>query len=701
MKISRRIKFFSIFSLISIFIFISLFGIWIYQIDIYWTPILEPRLKERQSSSSIRIMALDSEGNQKWLSSLTAGRLEERLPLKINEVPPLLVQSIVVLEDPRFLEHGGFDITGILRAAVVNFLSLKFSQGGSTITQQLVKNVFLTQEKTLKRKITEIVLAALLENRFSKDEILEAYMNEVYLGQIGGAEIHGVGRGSEYYFGKKVNELELHEMALLAAMIAGPGYYSPWNAVERTRARRDRVLKTLADNKLILESELTSAMSKSLPLKAEKVSSTKAPYLLDAMKNSIVEEFGEINLLKGGFDIVLSLDLDLQARAEKKLLDWSQKLDPQNQALIVAADPQTCRIKTYVGGTQYSVTQLDRILQSKRPIGSLMKPLEIESPLSNLTDFHLSTAIDDAAFEWKFDSGRGKWKPENYDKKYRGLVSLRQTIENSLNVPLAKLFFKHYPNGILTELFDPLKAMGFQIPENRALPSALLGAIEQRPWDVLSAYVKLTRRAMGLASDAADLGCRLSFIHSTQGTSQDSEGETSSELLEEPFQFDSSRLVIAALEGAVRRGTSNALGAKLPLTQPWAGKTGSSSDLRDAWYVAVSPHLVLLVWTGRDDNGKTTYSGATGALPLVSDLILGFAEKKSPEAWSWPMPKNLEWRPVLVDRLCRPSETDEALLKSAAPEPSSTTPPPEVFEWQSKKYIYELFKNGSVPEICS
>ncbi len=689
-----------IFTLSFVFVLLltGYFAFWIYQIDSEWSPLIETRIQERQSFSSIRVFANDKDGQQKWLSSFTAGRIEERLPLKISDLPPLLVQSIVVLEDPRFLEHGGFDITGILRAALVNIASMRFSQGGSTITQQLVKNVFLTQEKTLKRKFTEIVLAALIENRFSKDEILEAYMNEVYLGQIGSAEIHGVGRGSEYYFNKKVNELELHEVALIAAMIAGPGYYSPWNATERTRARRDRVLNTLFESQLILESELKNAINQALPTKSEKVSGTKAPYLLDALKPQLLEVFDEKNILKGGFDLTLGLDLDLQEKAERKLKDWSQTVDPQQQALIVAADPQSCLIKIYVGGTNYGLTQLDRIRQSKRPIGSLIKPLELEPLLDS--EINLATGLDDSPFEWTYDSGRGKWKPENYDKKYRGLVSVRKTIEQSYNVPIAKLFFKLNPNGLLGDLLSPLKVFDFEIPEDRALPSAILGAIEQRPWEVLNAYVKLTRRAMGLSSDAADLDCRLSFIKST--TLQDDligspENTTDPE---ESFHYESARLVVASLEGAVRRGTSAALGAKLSPNQPWAGKTGSSSDLRDAWYVAMSPHLVLLVWTGRDDNEKTTFSGATGALPLVTDLIQYFATQKSPETWQWPMPKKLEWHPVHSQKLCRPSETTELILKSQKPEPTLTTPPPASFEWENQSYYYELFKNGVFPPFC-
>ena len=728
-------------------------GVWIWHIDSTWSPIIEPRIKERQQVGSIRVMAQDLKGQPKWIGSLTAGRMEERQPLKLSEVPPQMVQSIVVLEDPRFLQHGGFDVLGIVRAAGKNLVSMRYGQGGSTITQQLVKNVFLTSKKTLRRKFTELVLSAMIENRFSKDEILEAYMNEVYLGQLGAIEIHGVGRAAEYYFGKKVDQLEIHEMALLAAMIAGPGVYSPWKAPDKTRARRDRVLRSLFEAKLILPEEYESALKKPLPPHSTFIAPTRAAYLMDALRENLLQERGEMDLLKGGFDLQVGLDLELQELAEKSLQEKAQQAgDAKAQGLVVAADPVTCEVRAYVGGTNYQVTQLDRIRQSKRAIGSLMKPLEISRVLDDdAGKLSLATVLKDEPLEWSFDSGRSKWKPLNYDNKFRGPVTLRKALEESLNVPIVRVFFERVPSGLLQDTFDPVRALGLEIPQERALPSALLGSVDQTPWNTLQAYVKLVRQAMGIAGDAGDFGCRLS-LSSTHANTPPSETANPSSAAASPntppatipaqtetppsapvtkegaaapespaapaeaknstmslpeygketgFAQNGARLTIAALEGALRRGTSRSLGAKLPINQTWAGKTGTSSDGRDAWYASLSPRLVLIAWAGRDDNGKTKFTGASGALPLVAPLIEAWSKREEiAKGWKWPSTKEMLWKPLRLDGMCRPPEIQIALIKSGHPEPIATTPPPEAFKYEDKDYIYEVVRQGAEAPEC-
>lgn len=672
------------------------FALWVWQIDRTWSPVIEPRIKERQQTGSVRVLTKDAFGKDRWIGSFTSGRMEERQPLRLSDVPPLLVQSIVVLEDPRFLNHDGFDVFGIFRAMAANARRMRFAQGGSTITQQLVKNIFLSGEKKLKRKATELILAALVEKRFTKDEILEAYMNEVYLGQLGSVEIHGVGRASEYYFGKKVGDLELPEMALLAAMIAGPGVYSPWRAPEKTRARRDRVLKALAEAQLILPEELTTAMKAPLPGSSNFLAPIRAAYLMDALRERLHQEQGEEALLKGGFDLRLGLDLELQETAEKALAEAAAGWEPAQQAVIVAADPRTCVIRAYVGGTDYRVTQLDRVRQSRRPIGSLMKPLEIAPLLGNDPTLTLATPLEDRPLEWNYDQGRGQWSPENYDHKYRGITSMRTALEESLNVPVARVFFERVPEGNLSAILDPVRAFGLDIPENRALPSAVLGAIDQTPFATLGAYVKLVRQATGLAGDAADLGCRLAF----EEVAADSPLKTQLPP-ETRFGQSGSRLAIAALEGALRRGTSVALGSKLPLTQPWAGKTGTSSDKRDSWYAALSPELVVLGWVGRDDNLQTGLTGASGALPLVAKIVQAYAKRTPPETgWAWPEAPGLEWHAIRTKELCRPGNILQQQVEGLQPMPKAATPPPAPFRFENHDYVLELFRKEVVAPEC-
>lgn len=664
-------------------------ALFVWSIDREWSGVLKDRILEENKRSSIRVLVRDTKTNEKkWMGSISAGRLEDRQPVLISDVPPLLLQSIVTLEDPRFLGHEGFDSIGIMRAMLTNLTKLRYAQGGSTITQQLVKNVFLTSEKTLRRKLTELVLSALVEKKFTKDEILVAYLNEIYFGQLGPVEVHGVARGADYYFSKPLQDLELHEMALLAAIVKGPGYYSPWRHAERTLARRNFVLGKLYESQLILESEYQEALKKPLPVRRNMTTPFRAPYVMDALRQKLLEERGETALLSQAFEVTLALDLDLQEQGEKILLETSQSWEPEQQAILLAARPSDCRIVGYVGGTHYQVTQLDHIRQIERPIGSLVKPLLL-SELLNKPDLNLATTLDDQPLEWSFDNNRGKWSPSNFDRKFRGKVRVRNILESSLNVPFVRIFFERNPSGLLWEQLDPLRAFGLKTPVDRAYPAALLGTIEQSPWRTMEAMLKMSRRALGLASTAADLDCQLAFEESTSPVT------TTATLDTVPYGQAGARLAIAALEGAVRRGTSLALGSKLPMNQAWAGKTGTSSDQRDSWYTLLSPDLVFLSWVGRDDNKETRFTGATGALPLVSSWVR--SRLKDPAlaeaAWNWPEPADLEWR--LID-----PETGCERSSSGLNKPESTTPPPEIFDHVAKPALWEIFKAGSELEAC-
>jgi penicillin-binding protein 1B len=660
----------------------------VWSVDREWSGVLKDRILEENNRSSIRVMVRDTQsGEKKWMGSISAGRLEDRQPVALSEVPPLLLQSIVTLEDPRFLGHGGFDTTGIVRAMFANLKTLRYAQGGSTITQQLVKNVFLSNEKTLRRKLTELVLSALVEKNFSKDDILVAYLNEIYFGQLGPVEVHGIARGADYYFGKSLKDLELHEMALLAALVKGPGHYSPWRHAERALTRRNFVLGKLFESQMILESEYQEALKKPLPVRLNRITPFRAPYVMDALRQRLLEEKGENALLSTAFDVTLSLDLELQEQAEKILLETSQSWEPEQQAILFAARPRDCRILGYVGGTHYQVTQLDHIRQIERPIGSLVKPLLMASLLEG-PDLSLASTFDDQPLEWSYDNNRGSWSPSNFDRKFRGKVRVREILETSLNVPFVRIFFERNPSGLLWEDLDPLRALGLKAPQDRALPAALLGTIEQSPWRTMEAYLRLTRRAMGLASDAADLDCRLDFEEPAMTQTPPTEAT--------PYGQNGARLALGALEGAVRRGTSVALGSKLSVNQAWAGKTGTSSDQRDSWYALMSPEIVLLAWVGRDDNKETRFTGATGALPLVSAWVR--SRLKSPAhaeaVWSWPTPGGSEWR--LID-----PETGCERSSSGLSQPASTTPPPEVFEHEGRKAVWEFFRSGTSLAACT
>jgi penicillin-binding protein 1B len=411
---------------------------------------------------------------------------------------------------------------------------------------------------------------------------------------------------------------------------------------------------------------------------------------MDALRTHLINTRGENDVLAGGFDVRIGLDTGLQSLAENTLLEFRNQHQGLYQALILAGDPRSCEIRAYAGGTLYRDSQLDRIRQSRRPSGSLVKPLLISDLLETQGhSAHLAMILKDEPLEWRY--GRQVWKPVNYDNKFRGPVSLRQTLEESLNVPLVALFESIEPSGMLTDILDPLRAMGLEVPPERALPSAILGAIDQSPWATLQSYLKFTRRALGWADTAADLGCELQFekrIPDEIATLSPEGGR------EDAYNSLGSRLAVSTLEGALRRGTSRGLGAKLPQDQAWAAKTGTSSDLRDSWFVAMSPELVVLSWVGRDDNQKTPFTGATGALPLAKPLIQSASSRVS--AWNWPQSSKLIWKLVDVDSGC--SIDDPSLWNTAMS--ASTSPPPGVFRVNSRNLRLELFIESQLAEPC-
>ncbi len=258
-----------------------------------WSPFLEQRMRTRQQANSIRILARNQKGGEEWVASLVGGKIDARKNLTLAEVNPLLLSAIVELEDPRFLEHGGFDVIGIARAMIKNIMSFSYREGASTLTQQLVKNLFLTQEKTLSRKAKEIVISVLIEKQFQKEEILEAYVNEIFMGQIGYGDILGLQRAAEFYFGKDQEELNVAESALMAAMVAGSAFYSPFKHPDRTISRRSKVLSILLRTERITQDEYDEAMNSPLPKAPHPSFRSKASYAVEEIRNALIARDGE------------------------------------------------------------------------------------------------------------------------------------------------------------------------------------------------------------------------------------------------------------------------------------------------------------------------------------------------------------------------------------------------------------------------
>lgn len=664
-----------------------------------WSPILDQRIRSRHQANSIRILARNREGAEEWMASIVGGKLDSRKNLTLAEVNPLLLNAIVELEDPRFLEHGGFDVQGIVRAAIKNVLSLSYKEGASTLTQQLVKNLFLTQEKTLSRKAKELVISTLVEKQFKKEEILEAYINEIFMGQVGYGDILGLQKAAEFYFGKDQSELSVAESALLAAMVAGSAFYSPFKHPERTIARRSRVLKTLLDSEKIEQEEYDEAMNASLPKEPHPSFRSKASYAIEEIRDELVAQRGEEAVVMGGFDVESSLDSDLQRASEELFLNESKKWPKTLQVALVGIDPRSCEYRVYQGGTSYAKTQYNRLTRAKRPPGSLVKPLLITPLFESDPSIHLAKRDLDERFTWSYDSNRGSWSPQNYDRKYRGEVTLRHTLEQSLNVPFVKVFQQKEPNGLFWNLFSPILPWGMDIPRERALPSALLGSVEQRPIDMALSYVSLVRTALGLSS-FGEGACTAKFLPESSESSENAFYENSSS--DEKSGQIGSLLVLEAMQGVVRRGTARVLGAQLPANQPWAGKTGTSSDKRDAWFVAASPRLVLLAWLGMDENIETEYTGAWLASQLVAPLLKTYAGSLPPEGFSWPEHSKLDWKVIDEDRGCEFAGTVAREFKDSFDDQiKGANGLPNATKIKGHRLTFELFKENDQLSYCN
>ncbi|MEI7440138.1 MAG: transglycosylase domain-containing protein [bacterium] len=655
-----------------------------------WSPLLEQRIRSRQQVSTIRVLAKNQKGEDEWISSIVGGHAEVRKNVPLAEVNPMLLEAIVSLEDPRFLSHGGFDVFGIARAAFKNLINLRYKEGASTLTQQLVKNLFLTQEKTLMRKFKEIVLSILVEKRFQKEEILEAYLNEVFMGQVEYPDVLGIQKAAEFYFGKDQSQLEVHEVALISAMVAGSGFYSPFKHPDRALARRNKVLNILLNAEKITQEEFDSALKLPLPKEPHPSFRSKASYAIDEIRDSLVKKDGELRVVLGGYDVQTTLDADLQRQSEELFLKESKTWPKQLQVALVGIDPRTCEYKVYQGGTSYTATQYNRLTRAKRPPGSLIKPLLLAPIISKNSHIHLAKLIQDEEFTWTYDKGRGQWSPKNYDRKYRGTVSLRTTLEQSLNIPFTKIFQELEPNGLLKDIFSPVVNWGLDIPDNRALPSALLGSVEQKPLDMARAYVSLVRTALGYQS-LNDTACTPSFLPK----------EISSDFLNANKTDQAGALLtLEAMQGVVRRGSARVLGSQLPTNQEWAGKTGTSSDKRDAWFVLASPELVLLAWMGMDQNIETDFTGAWLSSHLIAPLIKNYSEN-FPDGFSWPINSQLVWKVIDLERGCEyPGAYARELREKFSNQIKSKEGLPNEAIVDGHHLAFELFKESDELSYC-
>jgi len=544
---------------------------------------------------------------------------EDRIVLRPDEIPPLLATVLKGVEDRRFDEHHGVDPRSIIRAMWANVRAHRIVQGGSTLTQQLIKNYFLTDTQTFGRKWKEAIMAICLESHYSKEEILVAYINEITLGQDGPRPIHGFGLGAEFYFGKPVSELQLSEIALLVSVVRGPSYYDPFRHPDRARARRDLVLHELAEQQLISTIDADRAAQE--PLGVRSHGGGYVPAFLDLVRRDLKRDFPNIDLATEGLQVFTTLDPRAQASAEKALSKGLERLDatrhaPESlQGAVVVCDPQSGDVLAVVGGRDVGREGFDRALDARRPIGSLVKPAVYLAALMS-GRYHAASHIEDAPIEVTLDNG-DVWSPKNYTREVFGDVTLVHALAESMNMATVRLGM----DVGLSNIADTLEKLGVS-PRPALLPSMILGTIELTPLEVANVY-----------STLANGGFQVK-LHSVQGL-LGADGKVIKRFKGELTQVLPPEQVYALnrmLMTVTTRGTGHALQSRFGrLTL--AGKTGTSSDTRDSWFAGFSGSHVLVTWVGYDDNRVTGLTGALGALPIWADTLSGIrTEPFSPVA---------------------------------------------------------------------
>ena len=540
------------------------------------------------------------------LGRFSAQSDEDRELLPLSAIPQPLIDTLLVTEDQHFYEHIGISFSAIARAAWTNLRAGETEQGASTITQQLVKNYFLNSERTWWRKIREALMAIVLEWNYSKDEILEAYLNEIYFGQDGQRAIHGVSLASRYYFGKPVSELDTAETALLIGMIRGPSFYSPWKQAERTKERRNYVLARRQHVGQLDAEELSQWQQAPLGvLHQPRPLSGKMPAVLDVIKRELRADLGQVDTTNSGLQVFTSIDPVLQRKTELVVEKALQRLDPSGplQAAMVVTDRQQGRLRAIVAGRDSSYAGFNRALDAKRPVGSTLKPMIYYAALQRSQQFDLGTALQDSAFIMRADDGE-TWQPKNYDGVARGIVPLQRALAESLNLATARLAMEIG----LPAVERTLKDMGMQ-RDIRLWPSLALGALELSPFDVTALYSGLANGSTVRRPTA------IRAVRRDDGKSWLRPDDVHGKLMPSTVF-----LVDYALQTAVREGTGRSLGARFPDSN-LAGKTGTTNDQRDSWFAGFDGEHLAVVWLGRDDNQSTGLSGASGAMQVFADWL--------------------------------------------------------------------------------
>ncbi len=569
---------------------------------------------------------------------------EDRTLLGPDDVPAFLINALIAVEDQQFYTHFGLDIRGIARAFWVNLRNVELSQGGSTLTQQLVKNFFLTQERTLSRKLNEIIMAVLLERRYGKDEILQAYLNEVYLGQNGARGVHGFGSAAEFYFNKPLTELREDQLALLAGMVLGASVYNPRRYPERALSRRNLVLKMMTDESYIDEQTAVSLRDRPLDVSATPGGAgSKYPAFLDLARRQLLLDYKSDDLKNEGLRIYTTLDPAIQDKLDTIIDRRITSLEKQRaleagslESATVIVKPVKGEVVAISGGRQPELTGFNHALDAKRPIGSLIKPFIYLTALSDPGRFNLLSVVEDNAIRLKQANG-SIWQPDNYDKTYHGSVSLLEAIVNSYNLATVH-------TGMQTgmdKVINTLKLAGVNAPLN-PYPSLLLGAVDLSPYEVTQMYQTLANGGYRVTLNAI-----LEVLNSEGEPLQRHQLDMVPALEPEPVF-----LVNYLLTRVTDLGTARQLSAYPGLGMTLAGKTGTTNESRDSWFAGYGDDLLTVTWLGRDDNRPTPFTGASGAMQIWAEIMSAIPVRpltlSSPESVAWTEDIRLQFEDTCI-----------------------------------------------------
>ena len=551
---------------------------------------------------------------------------EDRIIVTPQEVPSLLPAALKAVEDRKFDSHHGVDPVGMLRALWVNLRARQIEQGGSTLTQQLVRSYFLNSRQTLSRKLREAIMAMALDAHFTKADLMNAYINEIFLVQDGDRAIHGFGLASQFYFGKPLAELDLSEVALLVAVVRGPSYYDPRRHPERVRLRRDLVLKVMVEQGIVTAGEASAAAHQPLAVSGRPAGAYYPAYL-DFVRRTLRRDYHDQDLTEAGLRIYTSLEPRAQEQAEQALEHELTRLDRLHkhapaplEGAVVVTSPQSGDVIAIVGGRNVGYDGFDRALDAHRSMGSLVKPFIYLTALES-GHYNAATVVQDAPVDVKLVNGK-HWRPENFTHQTYGPVPVVRALAESLNLATVSVGL----DAGLPKVAQTLQRLGLPQPPAQ-VPAMLLGAVEATPLEAAQLF-------NGLANGGFRNPLRaVRALISTDGKALKAFPLEVTQVASPEVVYQLDRMLVQVMD----RGTGRSARALLPASLVVAGKSGTSSDYRDSWFAGFSGSHLVVVWVGYDDNDPTGLTGSAGALPVWAHVMSGLGTN----SWEAPMPDNL------------------------------------------------------------